>query len=46
MKVIKEIVISGDNISVFFASGKVQKTKIKDLDGEKFESFKKQLKAK
>lgn len=44
MKAIKEIVISGDNITVFFASGKVHKATIEDLDGEKFESFKRNLK--
>lgn len=44
MKAIKEIIISGDNVSVFFASGKIQKTTIKNLDGEKFESFKRNLK--
>lgn len=44
MKAINEIRISGDDIIVFFASGKVQKTTVKDLDEKKFEEFKKQLK--
>lgn len=44
MKPIKEIVISGDNISVFFASGKIQKTTIENLNDEKFEDFKRNLK--
>lgn len=44
MKAINEIRIAGDDIIVHFASGKVQKTTIKDLDEKKFDKFKKQLK--
>lgn len=44
MSKIKEIVISGDNISVFFATGEIHKATIENLDDDKFENFKKQLK--